>query len=255
MDGKLDHKRAVAVVQARMRSQRLPGKVLADIHGRPMLARVVDRAGRAERLDAVVVATSTEAADDPIALACESMGFDCSRGSSSDVLDRVFEAARRARADVVVRITADCPLIDPGLIDQAVAVYLDANPAWDLVANRLPEGRDFPIGLDLEVCGMAPLATAWAEAVEPHQREHVLPFLYENRERFRVHRLRHQPPLGDLRWTVDEPEDLELIRRVFAHFGGRDDFSWLEVVALFELQPDLRAINAGVVHKTHRDVG
>jgi spore coat polysaccharide biosynthesis protein SpsF len=230
-----DSRRVFAMVQARMGSTRLPGKVLADIEGRPMLARVVDRALKARTLQGVVVASSRSDSDDPIASSCEELGFTCFRGS--------------------VRITGDCPLIDPDLIDQAVGIFLAADPPWDLVANRLPEGRDFPVGLDIEVCGREALKTAWLEAAEPHQREHVLPFIYEDRDRFRVYRVRHKPGYGDMRWTVDEPADLELVRRVFSHFGGSDHFSWLDVIALFGEKPELREINADVVHRTHRHVG
>jgi spore coat polysaccharide biosynthesis protein SpsF len=244
----------IGIVQARMSSKRLPGKVLADIAGRPMLAWVVERARRADTLKTVLVATSTAEEDDPIARVCEDSGFACYRGSSGDVLDRVYCAARMEHAEAVVRITADCPLIDAGLIDQAVRIFLGSDPAWDLVANRLPEGRDFPIGLDLEVCSMAALAAAWAEATEAHQREHVLPYIYENRQRFRVYLMRHEPSHGDLRWTVDEEADLALVRRISNHFAGRDDFSWLEVLALVESEPELMAINAAVSHKSHRDV-
>ena len=250
-----DPRRVFALVQARMGSTRLPGKVLADIEGRPMLARVVDRALRARTLQGVVVASSRSASDDPIASSCEELGFTCFRGSDGDVLDRIYQAACEVGADVIVRITGDCPLIDPDLIDQAVGIFLAADPPWDLVANRLPEGRDFPVGLDIEVCGREVLKTAWLEATEPHQREHVLPFIYENRDRFRVYRVRHKPEYGDMRWTVDEPADLELVRRVFSHFGGSDRFSWLDVIGLFGEKPELRDINADVVHRTHRHVG
>jgi spore coat polysaccharide biosynthesis protein SpsF len=248
-------RRVVAIVQARMGSRRLPGKVLADLAGAPMLARVVERARRARLVHQVAVATSIDPADDAIADLCRERGFDAMRGSATDVLDRFYHAAVALSADVVVRLTGDCPLIDPDLIDEAVGTFLRADPAYDLVANRLPEGRDVPIGLDVEVVSMQALTRAWREADLPYQREHVLPYLYDVPGRFRVHLIRRQPSYGTLRWTVDTPEDLEAVRRIFAGFPDRDDFSWREVLDVYERDPALREINAGVRHKTHTDVG
>lgn len=238
-----------------MGSTRLPGKVLADLAGAPMLARVVERARRARLVELVAVATSIDPADDPIAALCRERGFTFTRGSATDVLDRFYHAAVTLSADVVVRLTGDCPLMDPSLIDEAAEAFLQADPAFDLVANRLPEGRDVPIGLDVEVCSMEALTRAWREADQPHQREHVLPYLYEVPGRFRVRLLRRQPSFGTLRWTVDTQQDLEAVRQIYARFPGRDDFSWLEVLEVYERDPALREINSAVRHKTHRDVG
>lgn len=269
--------RTCAIVQARMASSRLPGKVLLDISGQPMLGRVVERARRARSLEGVLVATTLDASDDPVAAFCRERGYPCFRGSAFDVLDRYYQAARALGAGIVVRLTADCPLIDPGLIDATVsALWGEAgggrgpagagnsppqgsqggDPAFDFAANRLPPPwkRTYPIGLDVEVCTFQALERAWKEAAEPHQREHVMPYLYEREGRFRVRVLDHHPDYGSLRWTVDTAEDLELLRRIYAAFGGRDDFTWLEVLALFERNPELAQINAGVPHKSGRDV-
>jgi spore coat polysaccharide biosynthesis protein SpsF len=249
------HGRVVAIVQARMGSTRLPGKVLADLAGAPMLARVVDRARRARTLHALVVATTTDPSDDAVAELCKGRGYPCVRGHPTDVLDRYYQAARQLHAGVVVRLTGDCPLIDPDVIDETVRAFLDADPPYDLVANRLAEGRTFPIGLDTEVCSLEALAAAWREASDPYEREHVFPFIYEQRERFRVllHRGAHDH--GALRWTVDTAEDLEVIRRVYQHFGGRDDFTWLEVLDLFQQEPSLAELNAHVEHRGFREAG
>jgi spore coat polysaccharide biosynthesis protein SpsF len=265
----------VALIQARMKASRLPGKVLLDIGGKPMLARVVDRTRRSRFVDQVVVATSTEEADDPIKSYCSEQGFDCYRGSLHDVLDRCYQAAKSRSAGVVVRITADCPVIDPLVIDQTLQAFFGMGPqlikesdstkqqftpttesAWDFAANRLPPPwkRTFPIGLDTEVCTFNALETAWREADQPHQREHVMPFLYENDQRFRVLLVNHDPDYGSLRWTVDTPQDLELLREIFNRFGGRDEFSWLEVLEIFNREPELAGINAGVFHKHYQDV-
>lgn len=255
-----------------MASSRLPGKVLLDIGGRPMLERVVERARRAGSLRQVVVATTVDPSDDPVERLCRERDYPCYRGSAQDVLDRYYQAARLFSAEIIVRITADCPLIDPQVIDRTVYAFLgldvgdNASPGlrglslsslpYDFAANRLPPpwGRTYPIGLDVEVCTFTALEQAWKEAVLPHQREHVMPFFYENPERFRILLVDHDKDYGALRWTVDTPQDLELLRRIYAHFEGRDDFSWLEVLALFERQPELRQINAQIQPKHYQAV-
>ena len=248
-------KRVVAIVQARMASTRLPGKVLADIGGVPMLARTMERARRCRRVDAWMVATTLEAGDDAVEALCRARGYGVYRGSLHDVLDRYVKAARQAKADVIVRLTADCPLLDPELVDQAVQAFLVASPPADLVVNRLPGARTYPIGLDTEVVSLAALERAWREAREPHQREHVLPYLYDPPGRFRVIRLDAERDYGSLRWTVDTPEDLEFVRQVVARLEPRGEFRWRDILALIEADPGLAQINAGVQHKTHRDVG
>jgi spore coat polysaccharide biosynthesis protein SpsF len=171
-----------------------------------------------------------------------------------DVLDRYYQAARLAQADGVARFTADCPLLDAGVIDHTVDEFLRTGA--DFAANRLPPplGRTYPIGLDTEVCTFSALERAWKEAVEKHQREHVMPYLYETPGRFKVLRVDHDPDYGDRRWTVDTAEDLALVREIFSRFDGRLDFSWLEVLALFEREPKLAMINASIPHKTYMDV-
>jgi spore coat polysaccharide biosynthesis protein SpsF len=259
-----------------MGASRLPGKVLMDIAGEPMLVRVVERARYASMVDEVVVATTVEPGDSAIEAVCRERGYPCYRGSLHDVLDRYYQAARLFSADIVVRITADCPLIDPRVIDQTLEAFFgigdnvvsgSANqghvepvsglrPAWDFAANRLPPPwrRTFPIGLDTEVCTFAALERAWREADQPHQREHVMPYLYEQEGRFRALLVNHDPDYGDRRWTVDTSQDLEFVRAIYTRFAGRDDFSWLDVLALLESEPGLARINAGVRHKSLLDV-
>ncbi len=236
--------RVVAVIQARMASTRLPGKVLADIAGAPMLVRVVTRAARAAILDEVVVATSDNPEDDAVAEVCERHGFECFRGSALDVLDRFVEAARTYDAEVIVRLTADCPIIDPELIDRTVQTMLDRGVRF--AANRLPWDRTFPIGLDVEVCSREALEEAGHNAKTPQQREHVMPYLYEGASPAEVVLVRHDEDLSHLRWTVDETADLELVRRIYAAFDGRDDFTWQEVLDLVRSDSDLRAVNPDV---------
>ena len=247
--------RVVGIIQARMSSNRLPGKVLLDIGGDPMIMRVYTRARRAKRLDEVIIATSVDVEDVPIVRLCEEMGIPYSRGNALDVLDRFKSAAREYGAEIVVRLTADCPLIDPDLIDQTVDAFLVSDPPADFATNRLPWDRTFPVGLDTEVCARSTLEIAWREADEPHQREHVMPFFYENPERFHLLHVRNDKDYGQLRWTVDTAEDLAFIREVYTRFDGRDDFTWREVLALLEKEPELAEINAHVQHKSHLDAG
>jgi spore coat polysaccharide biosynthesis protein SpsF len=261
----------VTIIQARMASSRLPGKVLLDIAGQPMLARVVERARRARTVAQTVVATTTDASDDPVERLCAERGYPCFRGSAHDVLDRYYQAARQFGPEIVVRLTADCPVIDPELIDEVVVALLGEEAVsgqwavdsgqhpstlYDFAANRLPPpwGRTYPIGLDVEACTFSGLEIAWREARLPHQREHVMPFFYDNPERFRICLVNHEVDLSTYRWTVDTAEDLELLRKVYARFDGGDDFSWLDVLAVFEREPDLAQINAQVQHKDYREV-
>jgi spore coat polysaccharide biosynthesis protein SpsF len=169
------------------------------------------------------------------------------------VLDRYYQAARAYNTDVIVRITSDCPLIDAGVVDKTVQEFL-APGGYDFAANRLPQpwGRTYPVGLDTEVCTFEGLETAWREAQAPHQREHVMPFFYEQPERFRILHVNNTVDYGALRWTVDTPEDLELVRQIFARFPGRQDFTWQEVLAVFEREPELAKINAQVKAKDFR---
>ena len=251
----MDTERIIVIIQARMSSTRLPGKVLKEIAGKPMLAWVVERARGAQTVSEVVVATTVEPSDDPIVSFCAQMGYACTRGSLTDVLDRYYQAARAYNADVVVRVTADCPLIDPAEIDHVVREY--QRSGVDFAANRLPPpfGRTYPIGLDTEVCSFAALERAWREAKEPYQREHVMPYLYEEPGRFKVLRVDHDPDYGDLRWTVDTPQDLELVRAIFERMAGRVDFGWLDVLELFQHEPELARLNAGVGQKFYNKHG
>ena len=261
--------RVIAIVQGRMGSSRLPGKILADIAGQPMLSRVYIRTLRAATVTETVFATTTDPSDDPVAEYCDFGGIPFTRGSQYDVLDRYYQTAKEYQADVVVRITADCPVIDPELIDDAVNTLL--NGEYGFVANRLPPpfGRTYPIGLDTEVCTIAALEAAWKDAKENFHREHVMPYLYEGVELsavshqlsegislsgFRIAQLHHTTDFGDYRWTVDTPEDLEFMRQVYARFDDRDDFSWKDVLDLVHDNPDLMKINAGVKHKTLKDI-
>ena len=243
-----------AIIQARMGSSRLPGKVMKDIGGEPMLYRVVVRARRAQSVGLVIVATTTDESDDPVAEFCQSRGIPCFRGDPYDVLDRYYQAAVLFEVHTIVRLTADCPVIDSAEIDRTVDAFAAAGV--DFAANRLPPPwkRTTPIGTDTEVVTFDALARAWREAEAKYAREHVMPYLYEEDGRFEVLLVDHDPDLGHLRLTVDTPEDLVLIREIYTHFGNTDDFSLEEILALLEQQPELLQVNAAVSHKGFTDV-
>jgi len=237
-----------------MGSNRLPGKVLEKICENPMLDWVVSRAGQASLVSKVLVATTTDASDDLIASWCTENHVHCYRGAVLDVLDRFYQAASSAQADIVVRLTADCPLIDPAVIDDVITLLIDSGA--DFSANRLPPPyhRTFPIGLDVEVVSFSALERAWQEADQPFEREHVLPYLYEEKGRFKVEIIDAPRDLGDLRWTVDTPEDLEFIRTLMAQLKCDRQLSWLQILAYIENHPELARINASVQHKSYTDV-
>jgi spore coat polysaccharide biosynthesis protein SpsF len=244
----------VCIIQARMGSSRLPGKVLEDICADPMLGWVVYRAQQSSLISAVMVATTTDASDDAIAAWCSANAVACYRGAVQDVLDRFYQSALLAGADIIVRLTADCPLIDPQVIDDVVSLLVKNNA--DFVANRLPPPyhRTFPIGLDVEVVSFAALERAWHEADQPFEREHVLPYLYEEEGRFNVSILDAHQDLGALRWTVDTPQDLAFIRALMADLDCDRDVSWLTILDHIQKHPQLTRINADVKHKSYTDV-
>jgi len=238
-----DH--VVAVLQARTGSTRLPGKVLADVAGRSMLARVCERLGRAGTIGRVIVATTTEPADRAVAAECARLGVPCFRGSEWDVLGRYHGAATSCGAEIVVRVTADCPLIDPEVVDRVVLAFLDARP--DYASNTLE--RTWPRGLDTEVFPAAALARAHREARLPHEREHVTPHFYCGPQQFRLQPVTGPGRLGHLRWTVDTPDDLRLIRAIYARLGPDGSFSWRDAARLFDREPQLAELNRHVRQK------
>jgi spore coat polysaccharide biosynthesis protein SpsF len=242
--------KTVAIIQARMGSSRLPGKVLLDLAGEPMLARVVDRVHRAATIDEVVIATTTEPADDRLAAHCTDRGWPCFRGSQDDVLDRYYRAAREHRADVIVRITSDCPLIDPEILDQVVDALRLPRPA-DYACNFAPR-RTFPRGLDAEAMTRETLDRLWTEDRNPAWREHVTQYLHHNLDRFAWRGVEHERDLSALRWTVDTPEDYDLIRRIYDALG-HDRFSWRDVLALLDGHPEWLRINSQVEQKAVLD--
>lgn len=235
----------VAIIQARMGSTRLPGKVLMDLAGETVLARVVARVRRCRLVNQIVVATSLHPQDDAIVAECGRLGISAFRGSELDVLDRYYNAAQAANAEVIARITSDCPLLDPGVTDFTIQSFLDARP--DYASNALE--RNYPRGLDTEVMTFAALSCAWQEARQPAQREHVTPFLYQHPERFNLLAVKGDRDYSEYRWTLDTPEDLAFIRAVYSRLSANPHFSWHDVLHILELEPELAVINQHVGQK------
>jgi spore coat polysaccharide biosynthesis protein SpsF len=232
----------VAIIQSRMSSTRFPGKVMMEIAGRPMLFRVVERVRRAARVNIVTVATSIQPVDDPIARFCEKEGIFCFRGSEEDVLDRCYRTARNFQADVVVRLTSDCPLHDPAIIDLTLETLMGGDA--DFVSGGMK--TTYPDGLDAAAFWMHVLERTWREAILKSEREHVTTYIHNHPEIFRVKTLRHAEDLSYLRWTVDDPKDLEYVRSIYAYIGDIP-FGMREVLDLLKRHPELNLINAGFV--------
>lgn len=239
--------RVVAIIQARMGSTRLPEKVLLKIAGYPMLEHVVNRTKMAASLDSVVVATSTEPQDDAIANYCDETSVTCFRGSESDVLDRYYEGARAVGADTIVRITADCPLIAPEVIDRVVRRYRESSA--DYATNILY--YTYPDGLDVEVFSYGALERAWESAKTNYEREHVTPYIQECDE-FNCLNVENLVDLSEysfydedqvLRWTVDYPSDIEFVRDIYGHLWTVDEWhiNQIAILELLEREPDILA--------------
>lgn len=234
-----------AIIQARMGSTRLPGKVLMNLGGETVLGRVVRRLRRATLIDEIAVATTNCAADDAVVRESDRLGVPYFRGSENDVLDRYYRAAKKFASEAVVRITADCPVIDPHVVDETIRVFRDQ--CADYTSNGLLP--IYPRGLDTEVFTYEALERAWREGREPHQREHVTPYFYEHPELFSLASVRNDADRSQYRWTLDTVEDLELLRAIYTRFDNNDDFGWEEIIQVMEREPQLAQLNSHVVQK------
>lgn len=232
----------VGMIQARMGSTRLPGKVLLRAAGKTFLEHLVERLAQAETLQDVVMLTSTETHDDPIADIAKRLGIRLFRGSELDVLDRYYQAAVHFKIDHIIRITADCPLIDPRIVDRIVKEAKTRLREFDLVTNRYP--LTFPDGMDVDAIPFSSLEAAWRGASAAHQREHVIPYFWE--AGMRVKNVECCPSLFQAyRWTVDYPEDAALVTEIFETlYNPKTAFSMDEILNLLKTRPELSDLNS-----------
>ncbi len=236
--------KTVAIIQARMGSTRLPGKVLKEVLGKPLLWHMVQRVLSARSIDEIVIATSDREQDKAIIALAGSIGIGSYAGSEGDVLDRYYNAALGYQADTIVRLTSDCPLIDPEWIDKVVEEYRGGQGRYDYVSLSGP----FPDGLDTEVFSFRALETAWTEAILPSEREHVTPYIWKNSNLFSVGRVVYPEEHGHLRWTVDDERDFALVNSIYTRlYKSNPNFRTQDVLHLLEKEPELLKINADTV--------
>ena len=235
----------VTVIQARLGSSRLPGKVLRPLCGKPLLARLVERVKMATLVGTVVVATTTDGDDDPIEALCHEEGYFCFRGHPTDLLDRHYRAGWQFDADIVVKIPSDCPLIDPRLIDRVLAAFLDGPERYDYLSNLHPP--TYPDGNDVEVMTMPALETAWIEAARTMEREHTTPYFWEHPDRFHLGNVTWETGFDysmSHRWTIDYEADYHFIYNVYAAlYPQNPQFGLNDILQLLANQPHLAAIN------------
>lgn len=228
----------VAIVQARMGSTRLPNKVLSPIGGMPMIQILLERLSLAKNIDQIVLATSTDPGNLPLVSFVEELGYRVFQGSENDVLDRYYQTATQVKADAIVRITGDCPLVDWQVVDEVIDLFIERQV--DYATNTHPPS--YPDGLDVEVFSLSSLEEAWQKALEPFQREHVTPYL-RNASLFKQANLAYSFDESAERWTVDEPDDLTVIQKIITYFQPRVDFTWLDVIALRDQHPEWFSAN------------
>lgn len=238
-----------AIVQARMTSTRLPGKVLKLVMGKPLLAYQVERIRRSGTLDQIVIATTVNESDQPIVELCELLSVPYVRGSEHDVLSRYYHAAVAHHVDVIVRITSDCPLIDPVEIDRVVGFYSSHASRYDYVANGLE--KSYPLGMSCEVFPYRVLEEASLAAKDPLEREHVTLFIKRHPDRYRLGNVRYREDQSHHRWTVDTEADFQLVKKMIeALYPKKPNFSIEDCLALLEENPEWQGINAHVKQRT-----
>jgi spore coat polysaccharide biosynthesis protein SpsF len=240
--------RVVIIDQARMGSTRLPGKILKEVMGKSLLEYQIERLRRVTLADEVVIATTVNDADQPIVDLCEKLAVPCFRGSEEDVLSRYYHAARVYGADVVVRVTSDCPVIDPAVPDHILSAYLADPDQYDFVSNTLV--RTYPRGMDTEVFPFRVLQEAYRESVSSGEREEVSPFIHQRPQRYRLFNIAYASDQSYHRWTVDTSADFDLISRIIEELYPHDHlFSLEDILQLMFLHPELPMINSQVEHK------
>ncbi|WP_281883037.1 glycosyltransferase family protein [Paenibacillus sp. YYML68] len=239
--------KTTVIIQARMGSSRLPGKVLMNLVDKPILAHVINRCKAIPLVDDIVVATTTDPADEVIADLVRSESVAVHRGSESHVLSRYYEAAIANQSDVVVRVTSDCPLLDPQVSNDVIRMFKEASSA-QYCSNTLT--RTFPQGLDTEVFSFDALEQAYRNADQAYEQEHVTPYIYQHDDQFRLLQYTHLKDYSHYRWTVDTAEDYQLVDQIYRElYRPGDIFSWQETIKLCESHPELVNMNAHIVQK------
>ncbi|QXM05176.1 cytidylyltransferase domain-containing protein [Crassaminicella indica] len=241
-------RKVVAIIQARMGSTRLSGKVMKDLFGKTVLDHVITRVKQSEYIDEIVIATTTLKRDNIIVEEAKKCGVKYFRGSEDDVLSRYYYAAKENNADIVVRITSDCPLIDPIVVDEIVKFYIEND--YEIVSNAGVDlsQRTYPRGLDTEVFSFEVLENAFKNAKEKYQREHVTPYIYENSKK--IYYYKNDIDYSKYRWTLDTKEDFELIREIYKYFyRGEHDFYSDQILNLMKKEPELVKINENIEQK------
>jgi spore coat polysaccharide biosynthesis protein SpsF len=235
----------VTVIQARTGSKRLPGKVFLPLNGKPLIYRIYERISSAEYKGTVVVATTTEESDYPIFEYCISNGINVFRGHPADLIDRHMKAGQMFNADAIVKIPSDCPLISPSVIDKVISYFLENRDSFDYVSTLHP--ATYPDGNDVEIMHTSILRDAFENAKKDFEREHTTPYIWENKDRFRIGNVKWETGLNysmTHRWTIDYPEDYEFIRRVYENFKGKENYFELEdILNLLKRRPELNLIN------------
>ncbi len=238
-------KKVCGLIQCRLSSRRLPGKIFKKINGKILLDIQLERLKKSEKLDVIGILTTGSPHDDPIAEFCNQRDIYCFRGSERDVLDRYYKASRELDADVIVRITSDCPLLDPELVDKAVNTFLEYPGGVDYLGTTEPLPNTYPDGMDVSVFSMAALEVSWREAEKPSDREHVIFYMYNNPERFKVHRMDALQDWSSYRFCIDYPEDLTFLKQVWKELANREQFGNLdELIAIVDSDPKLKHINS-----------
>lgn len=240
--------KVAAIIQARMGSTRLPGKILKTVNGKTLLEYQIERVKQAKAIDQIIIATTVKESEQPIVRLCEKIGIDYYRGSEQDVLSRYYEAAQKYNVDVIVRLTSDCPIIDPEVIDKVVNEYVENQSSVDYVSNTLE--RTYPRGLDTEVFSFTALNKAYHEAVLPRDKEHVTAYLYTNPDLFKLQGVKNEQNYSSYRWTVDTEEDFELIQLILGELYNPNKLFQLEhVINLLKEHPEWNEINAHIEQK------
>jgi spore coat polysaccharide biosynthesis protein SpsF len=233
-----------AIIQARMGSTRLPGKVLLKLGKKTILEHVVERAQRSEYIKDIVVATSNDKSDDKIVKLCRENNFNYFRGSLQDVLDRYYQVAKKFEVDHICRLTSDCPFIDPEIIDQVARIYL--NNKYDYISTGRIE-ITFPDGIDTEIFSFDTLEKAWRGAAAFSEREHVTPYIWKNPRKFKIYTVNCKKNLSSMRWTVDEESDLKFIREVYKRINKNNKiFHMRDILEVLKKNPELMKINNGI---------